>query len=75
MLRQAQPPSIALATQLPLNILVAEDNLINQEMVLAMFSKMGYAPMIVNDGLEAIDALKSSAFDIVFLDVQMPRLN
>jgi CheY-like chemotaxis protein len=31
--------------------------------------------MIVNDGLEAIDALKSSAFDIVFLDVQMPRLN
>ena len=75
MLRQAQPPSIALATQLPLNILVAEDNLINQEMVLAMFSKMGYAPIIVNDGLEAIDALKSSAFDIVFLDVQMPRLN
>lgn len=75
MLRQFQPPSIALATQLPLNILVAEDNLINQEMVLAMFSKMGYAPMIVNDGLEAIDALKSSAFDIVFLDVQMPRLN
>ncbi len=75
MLRQSQPSSIALATQLPLNILVAEDNLINQEMVLAMLSKMGYAPMIVNDGLEAIDALKSSAFDIVFLDVQMPRLN
>ncbi|GBO56111.1 two-component hybrid sensor and regulator [Pseudanabaena sp. lw0831] len=75
MLRQVQPPNIALATQLPLNILVAEDNLINQEMVLAMLSKMGYTPTIVNDGVEAIDALKNNAFDIVFLDVQMPRLN
>ena len=75
MLRQANPLSTELATKLPLNILVAEDNLINQELVLAMLSKMGYAPMIVNDGLEAIEALKNNTFDIVFLDVQMPRLN
>ena len=75
MLRQANPLSTEIATKLPLNILVAEDNLINQELVLAMLSKMGYAPMIVNDGLEAIAALKNNTFDIVFLDVQMPRLN
>jgi len=74
-LSQANPLSTELATKLPLNILVAEDNLINQELVLAMLSKMGYAPMIVNDGLEAIEALKNNTFDIVFLDVQMPRLN
>jgi CheY-like chemotaxis protein len=75
MLRYAKPVSSELATQLPLNILVAEDNLINQEMVLAMLSKMGYAPVIVNDGIEALEAIKSSTFNIVFLDVQMPRLN
>jgi len=75
MSRYAKPVSSKLATQLPLNILVAEDNLINQEMVLAMLSKMGYAPVIVNDGIEALEAIKSSTFNIVFLDVQMPRLN
>jgi CheY-like chemotaxis protein len=67
-----------LATQLPLiplNILVAEDNLINQEMVLAMLSKMGYVTKIVNDGLEVLEAIKEQDFDIVFLDVQMPRMN
>ena len=44
-------------------------------MVMAMLSKMGYTPIIVNDGIEAIDALKNNAFDMVFLDIQMPRLN
>ncbi len=75
MLRSANSLSPDLATKLPLNILVAEDNLINQELVLAMLSKMGYAPIIANDGLEAIEAIKNSTVDIVFLDVQMPRLN
>ncbi len=74
-LRRANSHSTDLATTLPLNILVAEDNLINQEMVMAMLSKMGYTPIIVNDGIEAIDALKNNAFDMVFLDIQMPRLN
>ena len=74
-LRHAKPLRTNLATQLPLHILVAEDNLINQEMVLAMLSKIGYTPLIVNDGIEALEAIKSSTFNIVFLDVQMPRLN
>lgn len=75
MLRPTKPLRTDLATQLPLNILVAEDNLINQEMVLAMLSKMGYVPKIVNDGIEALEAIKEQDFDIVFLDVQMPRMN
>ncbi|MBD2187024.1 response regulator [Pseudanabaena mucicola] len=75
MLRPTKPLRTDLATQLPLNILVAEDNLINQEMVLAMLSKMGYVPKIVNDGIEVLEAIKEQDFDIVFLDVQMPRMN
>lgn len=64
-----------LAAKLPLNILIAEDNIINQELVRAMFDKMGYAPTIANNGIEAIEALKSDCYNIVFLDVQMPRMN
>ena len=72
---QSNPLNSDLATTLPLQILIAEDNTINQELVRAMFGKMGYAPVIVNDGLEAIAALKTHTYDIVFLDVQMPRMN
>ncbi|PZO40537.1 MAG: histidine kinase [Pseudanabaena frigida] len=67
--------STDLAIKLPLNILVAEDNLINQEFVQAVLGKMGYAPVIVNDGVEAIAALTRNSYNIVFLDVQMPRMN
>ena len=72
---QANTISTDLATKLPLNILVAEDNLINQEFIQAVLGKMGYAPVIVNNGLEAIAALKKNSYNIVFLDVQMPRMN
>ena len=66
---------INLSQQLPLKILIAEDNLINQELMSAMLGKMGYTPVIANDGIEALDALKTNSFDLVFLDVQMPRMN
>lgn len=60
---------------LPLNILVAEDNLINQELMQAMLNKMGYKPTIVGNGKEAIAAIKIQAYDLLFLDVQMPEMN
>jgi PAS domain S-box-containing protein len=66
---------IDLAKKLPLKLLIAEDNLINQELMLAMFDKMGYTPVIANDGIEALNSLRANSFDIVFLDVQMPRMN
>ncbi len=66
---------IKLAEKLPLNLLIAEDNVINQELMLAMFGKMGYTPVIANDGIDALNALRANSFDIVFLDVQMPRMN
>lgn len=75
MLHKSHPLKADLAAKLPLNILIAEDNLINQELVLAMLSKMGYAPTIVNNGAEAIAALKLDSYDIVLLDVQMPVMN
>ena len=64
-----------LAEQLPMQILVAEDNQINQEVVLGMLSRMGYKADIAENGLEAIERVREKQYDLVFMDVQMPHLN
>ena len=63
------------AGQTPLNILVAEDNAVNQLVMTRMLQKRGHKVTIVTDGRKAIDAVAVSAFDIVFMDVQMPDLD
>lgn len=59
----------------PLNILVAEDNQINQQVILYILQKLGYEPTIVENGLQAIDLVKRDSFDIVLMDLQMPEMD
>jgi signal transduction histidine kinase/CheY-like chemotaxis protein len=59
----------------PLRILIAEDNEINQKLLKINLNKMGYNPIIVSNGQEALDQIKIQDFDIVFMDVQMPILD
>jgi signal transduction histidine kinase/CheY-like chemotaxis protein len=59
----------------PLRILVAEDNEINQKLIQINLNKMGYNPIIVSNGQEALDQIKIQDFDIVFMDVQMPVMD
>lgn len=59
----------------PLKILVAEDNEINQKLIRINLNKMGYNPVIVANGQEALDQLKIQEFDIIFMDVQMPVMD
>jgi CheY-like chemotaxis protein len=56
-------------------ILVAEDNLINQLVVVEQLGVMGYEAVAVNNGLEALDALENSSFELVLMDCQMPDLD
>lgn len=63
------------AQNLSLKILLAEDNLINQELATAMFSKIGYQITVVGNGLEAIAALKKQSYDLLFTDLSMPKMN
>ena len=56
-------------------ILVAEDNLVNQKVVKKMLTKLGCTAVIAEDGQQAVDALQQSAFDLVFMDCQMPILD
>jgi signal transduction histidine kinase/HPt (histidine-containing phosphotransfer) domain-containing protein len=64
-----------LGETLPLKILIAEDNQINQELALAMFDRLGYAPDIVINGLEAVAAVRTKAYDLLFLDLHMPKMD
>jgi PAS domain S-box-containing protein len=56
-----------------LNILVAEDNLINQMVAKGCLEKLGHSVDFANDGNEAISAVETQVYDLVFMDIQMPE--
>ena len=56
-------------------VLIAEDNPINQKIVVAKLSKMGYKAHVVASGSEAIEALISMPFDLVLMDCHMPEMD
>ncbi len=57
------------------HILVAEDNFINQKVAHSILEKEGHTVEVVNDGEEAIKCLEKQHFDIVLMDVQMPKMD
>ena len=73
--RSTTPRDGKLGQTLPLSILIAEDNIINQELAIAMFDQLGYTPDIVNNGLEALAAIQAKFYDILFLDLHMPKMD
>jgi signal transduction histidine kinase/CheY-like chemotaxis protein/HPt (histidine-containing phosphotransfer) domain-containing protein len=67
--------SSAQHTRLIGNVLVVEDNPVNQAVVKKMLEKAGLSPITANDGVEAMEALRSEQFDVVLMDCQMPRMD
>jgi two-component system, sensor histidine kinase RpfC len=57
------------------NVLVADDNRTNRNVLAAILETAGHVATLVTDGDEALDALEQGGFDILLLDVNMPRLN
>ena len=58
-----------------LNVLVAEDNPVNQKLILALLSKLGHKAELANDGVEAVKKVREGDFDVVLMDVFMPHKN
>jgi PAS domain S-box-containing protein len=60
---------------IPLRILLAEDNVVNQKVAQIMISKLGHDVVTVSNGLEAVKAVRTATFDLVLMDMQMPMLD
>lgn len=70
---------LRVSTQLPLNTflpqLVAEDNLINQQIAMKTLKMMGFSCKAASNGKEAITLMNSKPFDLVLMDCQMPEMD
>jgi CheY-like chemotaxis protein/HPt (histidine-containing phosphotransfer) domain-containing protein len=78
--RERKPPAAptldpGLSRRLPLRLLLADDNPINQKVGLSVLSKLGYRADLANNGLEVLKALEQKIYDVLFLDVQMPEMD
>ena len=60
---------------IPVSILVAEDNIVNQMVIRGFLAKLGYEISISSDGAEALEMLKTQNFDLVLLDCHMPVMD
>jgi PAS domain S-box-containing protein len=69
------PVARDVGSRLPLRILLAEDNPINQEVALRLLERLGYGADVVGDGRQALARLNQTAYDVILMDVQMPEMD
>ena len=58
-----------------IQILVVEDHIVNQKVIIGILNKLGFNADTANNGSEAIKALQKKAYDLIFMDIQMPVMN
>ena len=73
--KKTEKTSKKLGERMPISILLAEDNIVNQKVATRLFKKIGYKIEVANNGFEAIKALEQSSYDLVFMDIQMPEMD
>lgn len=56
-------------------ILIAEDQAANQKVIALMLKKLGHNADIVSNGLEVLQALEEQPYDIIYMDIQMPKMD
>ena len=80
-LRRDEPPArpdpatISQVRRHALRFLLAEDNVINQRLMLRLLDKVGHAVTVVRNGRAALDAIASGSYDMVLMDIQMPEMD
>ena len=68
-MREGRRPAVAL------QVLLAEDNLVNQRLAIRLIEKRSHRVVVANNGREVLAALEKESFDLVLMDVQMPGLD
>lgn len=79
-LAEAPPPAPSAQNQVipridGIRILLAEDNLMNQELIMAILQRQGASVVVANDGREVMERLREASFDLVLMDYHMPEMN
>jgi CheY-like chemotaxis protein len=59
----------------PLDILIAEDNLINQKLALKVLDKLGYKASLAHNGKQAVEMAGKHNYDVILMDVLMPEID
>ena len=63
------------AARLPLSILLVDDNAMNREVGAMALARLGYAPVVVDGGEEAVACVRERPFDLVLMDIEMPGMD
>jgi PAS domain S-box-containing protein len=58
-----------------LNVLLAEDNIVNQRLAVRLLEKHGHSVVVANNGREVVEALQRTPFDLVLMDLEMPEMS
>lgn len=77
--QQVQPSligqQVARGVAQPLQVLLAEDNVVNQKLAVRLLEKYGHTVQVANNGEEAVELWQGGHFDLVLMDVDMPVMN
>jgi len=75
--RAPEPAKVVnkMAETIPLRILVADDNAINQKVAVRILQQLGYAPDVADNGRAVLDQLDQKPYDFIFMDVMMPEMD
>lgn len=63
------------SSRYPLSIIVAEDNQINQLLILKLLERLGYEPVLATNGTKAIQLLNQQYYDLILMDIRMPEMD
>ncbi len=69
------PDEIGLELRKDIQILIAEDNIINQKVAQNIFKNLGYDIAIASNGKEALELMKKNEYEIIFMDLEMPEMD
>jgi signal transduction histidine kinase/ligand-binding sensor domain-containing protein/DNA-binding response OmpR family regulator len=78
LLAEAKPKQVlseGFARKNSMRILVAEDNVVNQKLIVRILQKLGYQPDVVNNGAEVLETFREQFYEVILMDIQMPTMD